>query len=37
MTVAGWGSPDMLARYGASLAEQRALKEARRLGLGDRL
>ena len=35
MTVAGWSSPQMLARYGASLAEERAVEEARRLGLGD--
>lgn len=35
MTVAGWSSPQMLARYGASLAEERAVDEARRLGLGE--
>ncbi len=35
MTLAGWSSPAMLARYGASLQEERALDEARRLGLGE--
>ena len=34
MTVAGWSSPAMLARYGNSLAEQRAMDEAKRLELG---
>jgi site-specific recombinase XerD len=34
MAVAGWSSPAMLARYGASLAEQRAMDEAKRLELG---
>lgn len=35
MTLAGWSSPAMLARYGASLQEERSLDEARRLGLGE--
>lgn len=35
MTLAGWSSPAMLARYGATLQEERALDEARRLGLGE--
>jgi site-specific recombinase XerC len=35
MIVAGWSSPDMLARYGTSLQVERAHDEARRLGLGE--
>lgn len=35
MTIAGWSSPEMLARYGKALAQERALEEARRLNLGD--
>lgn len=31
----GWRSPQMLRRYGASLAEERAREASRRLGLGD--
>jgi site-specific recombinase XerD len=33
----GWRSRDMLARYGASAADSRAIEAARRLNLGDRL
>jgi site-specific recombinase XerC len=35
MNIAGWSSPQMLARYGSSLAEERAHEESRRLGLGE--
>ncbi len=35
MAVAGWRSRTMLARYGASVAAERAADEARGLGLGD--
>jgi integrase len=35
--IAGWQSPQMLARYGASAADQRARDAHRRLGLGDQL
>jgi len=35
MRVAGWRSPQMLARYGASAADERAILAARRLGLGE--
>lgn len=37
MKLAGWTSPIMLRRYGASLAAERARKAHRRLALGDRL
>jgi len=38
MTFFGWRSREMLARYGAALAEERALEAARRQGApGDRL
>jgi integrase/recombinase XerC len=37
MSLAGWTSPSMLRRYGASLAAERARKSHKRLGLGDRL
>lgn len=38
MTLFGWKSREMLARYGAALAEERAIDAARRLGApGDRL
>jgi integrase len=37
MKLAGWTSPVMLRRYGASLAAERARKAHRRLALGDRL
>ncbi len=33
----GWRSPQMLRRYGASLAEERAREAARRLNRGDRV
>ena len=37
MRLMGWKSPQMLRRYGASMADQRAREAHRRLGLGDRL
>ena len=37
MQVAGWQSRDMLGRYGASAAGERARDEHRRLSPGDRL
>jgi site-specific recombinase XerD len=37
MTLAGWSSPQMLRRYGASAASARAIATHRRIGVGDRL
>jgi site-specific recombinase XerD len=37
MRLAGWRSREMLARYGASAADQRAREAHRRMRLGDRL
>lgn len=37
MTLAGWRSRDMLRRYAASTATERALEAAKRHGLADRL
>jgi integrase/recombinase XerC len=37
MRVMGWRSPQMLRRYGASLADERAREASKRLNLGDRV
>lgn len=37
MQLAGWSSPAMLRRYGASMAAERARRAHRRYGIGDRL
>ncbi len=37
MRTMGWRSPQMLRRYGASLADERAREASRRLNLGDRV
>lgn len=37
MMVAGWRSPQMLRRYGASAAAERAIAAHQRLALGDRI
>jgi integrase len=37
MRIMGWKSPQMLRRYGASKADERAREAHRKLGLGDKL
>src|SRR6266568_330464 len=37
MRIMGWKSPEMLRRYGASAADERAHRSHRDMGLGDRL
>lgn len=37
MRIMGWRSPQMLRRYGASLADERARQAHRKLALGDRI
>jgi len=37
MRLAGWNSPQMVGRYGASAAQERALEAHRRMNLGNRL
>lgn len=37
MRLAGWSTPTMLERYGASAADARAREAARRMGRGDRV
>jgi integrase len=37
MRIMGWRSSEMLRRYGASAADERAHQSHRQLGLGDRL
>jgi site-specific recombinase XerD len=34
--IAGWRSPQMLARYGASARSERAIANSRKIGIGDR-